>query len=84
MQNSESNLLKNKPNTGCVVMTIYGACDLKKSLCEASCLMQIDDCDDKRVGTTMQTCRGGQVAWNQCFEVCSIVLFDKEILLFMY
>jgi len=53
---------------GCLVITIYGVCDLKKTLCEANCLVQIDDATDKRIGTTMQTCKG-QVAWNQCFEM---------------
>ncbi len=49
------------------MITIYGVSDLKKTQCEANCLLQIDDVVDKRVGTTMETCRG-QVTWNQCFE----------------
>nr|XP_009861411.2 rho GTPase-activating protein SYDE2 isoform X2 [Ciona intestinalis] len=53
---------------GCLVLTLYGVRELKKTLCEAYCLVQVDDAKTKRIGTTMQTCRGA-VAWNQCFEM---------------
>uniref|UniRef100_H2ZJM7 C2 domain-containing protein n=1 Tax=Ciona savignyi TaxID=51511 RepID=H2ZJM7_CIOSA len=67
---------------GCLVLTLYGVRELKKTLlCEAYCIVQVDDNTNKRIGTTMQTCRGA-VAWNQCFEMT--VSQARELHLMVY
>ena len=58
---------------GCLVITLYGVKELKKALCEAYCIVQVDDAATKRIGTTMQTCKG-TTTWNQCFEVSTITI----------
>nr|CAB3266751.1 rho GTPase-activating protein SYDE2 [Phallusia mammillata] len=68
---------------GCLVITLYGVRELKKTLCEAYCLVQVDNATTKRIGTTMQTCRGA-VAWNQCFELMVNKARDLHVTLYTW
>lgn len=59
--------------TGSLVITLYGATALKKTVSEVYCVAQVDDAVTNRIRTSIGGCRSS-VAWNECFEVSFSVL----------
>lgn len=55
------------PIKGSLVITLYGARDLKKVVSGVYCICQVDDDLKHRIKTSMRPCNGS-VAWNECYE----------------
>lgn len=71
------------PIAGSLVITLYGARDIKKTVSEVYCIAQVDDDVKHRIRTKMQPCRGS-VAWNDCYEAKLEDAYDLHITLYTW
>nr|XP_039259962.1 uncharacterized protein LOC120336358 isoform X1 [Styela clava] len=71
------------PIAGSLVITLYGARDIKKTVSEVYCIAQVDDDVKHRIRTRMQPCRGS-VAWNDCYEAKLEDAYDLHITLYSW